>query len=280
MPIAKFVLQHAAVVRIVKHFGGFLFQKTADCARWIWARCADASHNPLWVSLITVAIGSFGLLALQTHVEQEKQLQQARLEVVRDIAELYGEMIGTLNHFNKARCELMDRRLGKAEINLRSNEMQERMSKIQVQAQVLTFRIATLFEPREPWYRRSFPKVFRLSPCRPREKAALELFQGFYQFYDGFERKALALASKIPDGVPCEADDNSYLQEFHRRAPFRLTNLYNAMAPMAGTGELGVEYHRRPPEDDLQILNLTANGKAVQVECRVGLGNRADCRLK
>jgi hypothetical protein len=173
------------------------------------------SHNPLFVALVTLGLGGYGLFIFQTAAENQKQMRQARFDALRDIENLHATMITNLDLLAKARCDLISQRLTPAEINQRSSELQDRLSRTREQAEAMIFRIEAVFSPSLslPWYRRAIRKWSRDSYVAPREIESddvLGLYQDLYSFYSRNEAVALAKAWQIPMGIRCESDDNSW----------------------------------------------------------------------
>ena len=278
-------LNHCWKAIVAFLIGTLLHARTYTMKVWKWIAgwFKGGPKNPLVVALFTGFL-SYCLFILQTQVEKEKQLNQARFAALQDVTGLYGAMTSNLDQLIKARCELMDHRLTKAEINERSKEMQERLSKTRELAGALTFRLAALFSPDPPWYRRIYTRLRReILPADPKRivpEDGLFLFSDFYEYYRGFETRAFKRASLIPVGVSCAADDTSYLEEFHHRIPFKFVRLYNYMAPSLGIAGLEIKIEHREKKNEPQILSGMYNGKPVKFKCLDGPDNRAICTVQ
>lgn len=239
------------------------------------------SHNPLFVAGFTALVGAVAFV-VQTNVQHSNELLHARLGVLNEMSGLYGSMTSNLDQLGKARCEMMDKRLSAVEVNTRSSEIQDRLARTREQVTALTFRLAALFSPRTPWYRRYYNRAKRgLFPPDPaKEKYKDDLlydFQQFYQYYLDFETQGVALTRKIPVGISCASDDMSYLNEFHHRMPFKFIRLFNRMAPYIDVEKLDAEVKQNARPEAAQVFNIDLNGRSVKVECRINASNLGQC---
>jgi len=223
------------------------------------------------------------MFILQTQVERENQLHLAQLTALNDVTALYGQMLSNIDCLGKARCELLMGRLNStAAKNQRSSEMQERLSKTSEHAGALTFRVAALFGANPPWYKRIYlrlTKPFRephIQKNMPDD--LLSHFQDFHHFYLDYQDQAMFRVLKIPQGVSCEADDNSYLDNFNQRIPFKFVRIYNDMAPNLGIAKLGIDLKPKKPRDRHQVFSLlTPDGRSVKMDCLVNSNDLGTC---
>lgn len=231
-------------------------------------------ENPLGKILASAVVG-YSIFLLQTQVQREIQLQQARFTALQETTGLYGQMLANLDELERTRCEAMSGVLTASDLKLRSSEIQSRLSKTREIAETTKLKIAVLFSPAIPFYERGWnalvrkisgPK-YRPKDFSPSGDNSLHIFQEFNQLYVVTAGKAVQRASVIPKGIPCSADDVSYLAEFKNKMEFKLFRIYNLMAPSIGVTKLEIHLRTQTPPPNVQRFNALLSGSPGRIEC-------------
>lgn len=252
--------------------------------KWSNEKLGLLAKSPLFMAVLPIALG-YGVFLLQTRVERANQLQQARFTALQELTSLYGGMIGNLDSLENARCEIMMGRLKEQGISDRSREMQLKIIETQTQAEGLKYKIAVLFSPSTPWYKRPLRWISKLNPAsgyRPSVVARdgedmLSKFQDFYQHYLRYQEIALYRAKVVPHGIPCEKDDRTYLEGFHGPMSFKLIRIYNHMAELLGVSKLELDIRKKANWEVSQAFRVMIGGREIRLDCRENRDGTQNC---